>query len=84
MGMGSNIRWKKDTRPLLGIGMVIAVSSLVLAAIITYFVNPSSMLNIGVTLAVSFWVLLWMAVDFKDKTKNAPNLFNLTVCGSCV
>ncbi|WP_228730575.1 heme lyase CcmF/NrfE family subunit [Psychrobacter sp. TAE2020] len=75
MGMGSNIRWKKDSRPLLGVGMVIAVSSLVLAAIITYFVNPSSMLNIGVTLAVSFWVLLWMVVDFKDKTKNAPSLF---------
>lgn len=55
--------------------MVIAVSSLVLAAIITYFVSPSSMLNIGVTLAVSFWVLLWMVVDFKDKTKNAPSLF---------
>ena len=75
MGMGSNIRWKKDTRPLLGVGMVIAVSSLVLAAIITYFVHPSSMLNIGVTLAVSFWVLLWMIVDFKDKTKNAPSFF---------
>ena len=75
MGMGSNIRWKKDTRPLLGVGMVIAVSSLVLAAIIAYFVHPSSMLNIGVTLAVSFWVLLWMVVDFKDKTKNAPSLF---------
>lgn len=75
MGMGSNIRWKKDSRPLLGVGMVIAFSSLVLAAIITYFVNPSSMLNIGVTLAVSFWVLLWMVVDFKDKTKNAPSLF---------
>ena len=75
MGMGSNIRWKQDKRPLLGIGMVIAVSSLVLAAIITYFVSPSAMLNIGVTLAVSFWVLFWMAVDFKDKTKNAPNFF---------
>ena len=76
MGMGSNIRWKQDKRPLLGVGMVIAVSSLVLAAIITYFVYPSSMLNIGVTLAVSFWVLLWMVVDFKDKTKNAPNVFS--------
>ena len=76
MGMGSNIRWKQDKRPLLGVGMVIAVSSLVLAAIITYFVHPSSMLNIGVTLAVSFWVLLWMVVDFKDKTKNAPNVFS--------
>ena len=75
MGMGSNIRWKKDKRPLLGIGMVIAVSSLVLAAIIAYFVHPSSMLNIGVTLAVSLWVLLWMVVDFKDKTKNAPSFF---------
>ena len=31
------------------------------------------MLNIGVTLAVSFWVLFWMVVDFKDKTKNAPS-----------
>lgn len=75
MGMGSNIRWKKDSRPLLGVGMVIAASSLVLAAIIAYFVSPSAMLNIGVTLAVSFWVLFWMAVDFKDKTKNAPRLF---------
>ena len=74
MGMGSNIRWKKDTRPLLGVGMVIAASSLVLAAIIAYFVSPSSMLNIGVTLVVSFWVLFWMVVDFKDKTKNAPSL----------
>ena len=74
MGMGSNIRWKQDKRPLLGVGMVIALSSLVLAAIITYFVSPSTMLNIGVTLAVSFWVLLWMVVDFRDKTKNAPSL----------
>jgi len=75
MGMGSNIRWKQDKRPLLGVGMVIAASSLVLAAVITYFVHPSSMFNIGVTLAISFWVLFWMAVDIKDKTKNAPNLF---------
>ena len=74
MGMGSNIRWKQDKRPLLGVGMVIALSSLVLAAIITYFVSPSTMLNIGVTLAVSFWVLLWMVVDFRDKTKNAPSV----------
>lgn len=75
MGMGSNIRWKKDSRPLLGAGMVIAASSVVLAAIIAYFVSPSAMLNIGVTLAISFWVLLWMVVDFRDKTKNAPNRF---------
>ncbi len=80
MGMGSNIRWKQDKRPLLGVGMVIALSSLVLAAIITYFVSPSTMLNIGVTLAVSFWVLLWMVVDFRDKTKNAPSVIK-GLCG---
>ncbi len=76
MGMGSNIRWKKDSRPLLGVGMVIAVSSLVLAAIITYFVSPSTMLTIGVTLAVCFWVLFWMVIDIRDKTKNADNIFS--------
>ncbi len=75
MGMGSNIRWKQDKRPLLGVGIAIAVSSIVLAAIIAYFTSPSAMFNIGVTLAVSFWVLLWMIVDFRDKTKNAPNFF---------
>ncbi|WP_131669685.1 heme lyase CcmF/NrfE family subunit [Psychrobacter pygoscelis] len=75
MGMGSNIRWKKDSRPLLGAAMTIAVSSAVLAALITYFVHPTDMLNIAVTIALSFWVLLWMAVDIKDKTKNAPSLF---------
>lgn len=75
MGMGSNIRWKQDKRPLLGVGIAIAASSIVLAAIIAYFTSPSAMFNIGVTLAVSFWVLLWMIVDFRDKTKNAPNFF---------
>ncbi|WP_201582684.1 heme lyase CcmF/NrfE family subunit [Psychrobacter jeotgali] len=75
MGMGSNIRWKQDKRPLLGISVAIAASSIVLAAIIAYFTSPSAMFNIGMTLAVSFWVLLWMIVDFRDKTKNAPNFF---------
>lgn len=53
--------------------MVIAVSALVLAAIIAYYFSPSAPLNIGVTLAVSLWVLFWMVVDFRDKTKNASS-----------
>ena len=73
MGMGSNIRWKRDKRPLLGAALTIAVSSAVLAAIITYFVHPMDMLNIAVTIALSLWVLGWMLVDIKDKTKNASN-----------
>ena len=67
--------WMHTVGPAITKGQVIAFSSLLLAAIIAYFVSPSDMLNIGVTLAVSFWVLLWMAVDFKDKTKNAPSFF---------
>ena len=73
MGMGSNIRWKRDKRPLLGVALMIAVSSAVLAAIITYFVHPMDMFNITVTIALSLWVLGWMLVDIKDKTKNASN-----------
>lgn len=73
MGMGSNIRWKKDSRPLLGPIVIIGISSALLGAIISYFVYPVAMLNIGITLALSVWVLAWMFVDIKDKTKNAKN-----------
>ncbi|MES1964071.1 heme lyase CcmF/NrfE family subunit [Psychrobacter sp. AH5] len=76
MGMGSNIRWKKDSRPLLGPTVIIAISSALLGAIISYFVHPVAMLNIAVTLALSFWVLAWMLVDIKDKTKNASSLWS--------
>ena len=71
MGMGSNIRWKKDSRPLLGPVLIIAMSSAVLGAIIAYFVHPVAMFNIGVTIALSLWILGWMFVDIRDKTKNA-------------
>ena len=71
MGMGSNIRWKKDSRPLLGPALIIGISSAVLGAIISYFVYPVAMFNIAVTVALSLWVLAWMFIDIKDKTKNA-------------
>ena len=73
MGMGSNIRWKSDSRPLLGPALVIGISSAVLGAIISYFVYPVAMFNIAVTVALSLWILAWMFVDIKDKTKNAKN-----------
>ena len=80
MGMGSNIRWKKIS-VRYWVGIAIAASS-------SYWLLLSPTLpvhryiNISVTLAGSFWVLLWMIVDFRDKTKNAPNF--LKVCVSCV
>ncbi|WP_199507169.1 MULTISPECIES: heme lyase CcmF/NrfE family subunit [unclassified Psychrobacter] len=75
LGMGANIRWKKDKRPLLGVAMTIAVSSAVLGALVAYFTHPTAMLNIAVTVALSAWVLMWMVVDIKDKSKNASGLW---------
>lgn len=75
MGIGPNMRWKRDSRPFLGVAMVIAVSSAVLAAIITYFISRSEPVNTVVTLALSLWVLTWLGVDIKDKCKNAPSFW---------
>lgn len=75
MGMGANIRWKKDSRPFLGIAMVLAVSSGVLAAIVTYYLSRSEPFNVLVTIALSLWVLGWMLVDIKDKSKHAATLW---------
>lgn len=71
MGMGSNLRWKQDKRPLLGITATIMVSSALLSAIITYFFTQSLNLQIIVTALLCLWVLGWIIYDIKDKTKNA-------------
>ena len=75
MGMGSTIRWKKETRPLLGPILMIGVSSAVLGALISYFVYPQDMINIAITIALCLWVLGWMAVDIRDKSKHASSLW---------
>ena len=71
MGMGSNMRWKQDKRPLLGISLTILVSSALLAAIVTYLFTQSLNLQIIVTSLLCLWVLGWIIYDVKDKTKNA-------------
>lgn len=74
MGMGSNIRWKRDKRPFLGIATGLFVSCLLLAGIITYLVTKSAEVQIIITGFLCLWVLAWMTFDIKDKTRNAPNL----------
>ncbi|WP_227430679.1 heme lyase CcmF/NrfE family subunit [Psychrobacter sp. I-STPA6b] len=73
LGMGANIRWKKDKRPFLGPIMVITMSSAVLAGIVSYFMTQSVYLQIFITLILSFWVLGWLVYDVVDKTKNASS-----------
>ena len=74
MGMGSNLRWKQDKRPLLGIALTILVSSALLAAIVTYLFTQSLNLQIVVTSLLCLWVLGWIIYDIKDKTKHATSL----------
>lgn len=41
MGVGVVTRWKRDNRPLLGVGVAIASSSLVLAGVMLFFVQSA-------------------------------------------
>ena len=74
LGLGPVSRWKRDTRPFLGVSLAILVSSFVLAAIISYVLTHSMMLNIIMSAALSLWVLVWIVADIKDKTRHAPSL----------
>ncbi|WP_296402276.1 heme lyase CcmF/NrfE family subunit [Psychrobacter sp.] len=74
MGMGSNLRWKQDKRPLLGAALTIFVSSALLAGIITYLITQSLNVQIAITGLLCLWVLAWMLYDIKEKTRNAPSL----------
>ena len=74
LGLGPVSRWKRDTRPFLGVSLAILASSFVLAAIISYVLTQSMMLNIIMSAALSLWVLVWIVVDIKDKTRHAPSV----------
>ncbi len=80
LGLGPISRWKKDTRPFLGSSLAILASSLVFGAIVSYLLMPTTdmtkMLNIGISAALCLWVLVWMLIDIKDKTRHASSLIN--------
>lgn len=79
MGIGSNLRYKYDSRPLLTTIITCAVSALVLGAVVVYMM---SMLEeyahfdyaAYITAALCVWVLAFMVVDTKDKTRHAKSL----------
>lgn len=71
MGMGATLRWKKDSRPMLGAVLMVLLSSAVLAAILTYFISPNEPFNVAMTLLLSVWVLAWIGIDMKHKLRHA-------------
>ena len=71
LAIGPVSRWKKDTRPLLGTGLAILASCFVLAGVLSYFLVSSIDINIFMSAALCLWVLVWMVIDIKDKTRNA-------------
>ena len=75
LALGPVSRWKKDTRPFLGMGLAVLTSCFVLAAVISYFLTDNLLLNITVSTALSLWVLAWMGIDIKEKTRNASSLW---------
>ena len=74
LAIGPVSRWKKDTRPLLGTGLAILASCFVLAGVLSYFLVSSININIFMSAALCLWVLVWMVIDIKDKTRNARSL----------
>ncbi|WP_309596583.1 heme lyase CcmF/NrfE family subunit [Moraxella sp. CTOTU49803] len=74
LAIGPVSRWKKDTRPLLGTGLAILASCFVLAGVLSYFLASNININIFMSAALCLWVLVWMVIDIKDKTRNARSL----------
>lgn len=71
LGLGPMSRWKKDTRPFLGIGVAILTSCAVLSAIISYLLADFVKVNVAVSVALCLWVFVWILIDIKDKTRHA-------------
>ncbi len=82
LGIGAVTRWKRDERPLLGVGLAIGVSALVLGAGLTLLLGSFSRASavveggwrVWLTAALCVWVLGWMLWDLRDKTRHATSL----------
>lgn len=81
MGVGATMRYKYDGRPLPKLLILTAMCSLVLGAVGWYMINLlgksiSFDHTIYITASLSAWVLLFIGLDIKDKTRHAKGLIN--------
>ncbi|STZ08391.1 Cytochrome c-type biogenesis protein CcmF [Moraxella caprae] len=81
MGVGATMRYKYDSRPMLKILMMTVVCSLLLGVVGWYMINllgenTSFDHTIYITASLSAWVLLFIGLDIKDKTRHAKGFTN--------
>lgn len=76
MAAAPTVRFKKDTRPFLGVSLAILGTSALVALLVLYFSGLKN-LQVGITLWLCLWVLAFMAYDFKDKTRHGAFLQGL-------
>lgn len=81
MGVGATMRYKYDSRPMLKALMMTVVCSLLLGVVGWYMINllgentPFDH-TIYITASLSAWVLLFIGLDIKDKTRHAKGFTN--------
>lgn len=79
LGVGITMRYKKDNRPLIKRLVAIGIISVVLGVAMMYalanWVAGAAMAwQIGVSAALSVWVLAFMALDIQDKIKHGKSI----------
>ncbi len=75
MGIGSILRFKYDSRPLLATILACALSAFVLGSVLAYMVSqlaefPRFDYSVYVSGILSLWVLAFIIIDIKDKLKH--------------
>lgn len=81
MGVGATMRYKHDSRSFTKLLMGMGLCSLVLGGVLWYMINllgqnTSFEHGIYITAMLSVWVIGFMVLDIKDKTRHSKGLFN--------
>ncbi len=79
LGVGATQRYKKDTRPLMKSAITVGISSVVLGAVLMYVMTALTQgarmeWAVWLSAALSVWVLVFMVLDIKDKTRHAKGM----------
>ncbi len=75
LGVGATLRYKQETRPLAKRMAILAITSIVLGAVVLYMVTTLTQgarleWAIWLSAALCAWVLSFIVLDIKDKTRH--------------
>ncbi|ELA08574.1 cytochrome c-type biogenesis protein CcmF [Moraxella macacae 0408225] len=74
LALGPISRWKKDNRAFLGLSAILLLLCGGLGSGISYLIADYVAWNVAITASLVLWVLVWIGIDIKDKTRNAKTL----------